>query len=663
MMRSSSRFLLLMGLLLPAMLLASLWLGVYWRLALAMGGLLSGLLCVCGLYTCHLARQSLTARGTVWACHLAFSVTALAFAAADDGVTGGLGKVFSVAPDVVEAALVFTVGVVSLLALAIGMAVLASSAVRLLRGRAQWLTVALTRKSLVSAACVMCGSAMWLTTLNFADQPGVQSNLQAVIRLNDYPGVQVFTPGRFAFEVMATTYALPPDAAFDLPNRLRSFWLAPDAVIRRHANLQDRFSYADAMTERERDDKQAGWENRVGGRMHLGGEDAPPGVDLPLGHIKSVSRGSVAAAAGVVRGDRLVAIDGVPTAQWLTDYRAKKKRLPSTTEPGVPAATSQQSDDGDKKTTGHLIQTRDARQLLLKKQRFKSDGFEAAAFFTLAGPSAPGLARPQQPGGRGDVLYLRLSQFTDSLKQTVPNQIKDLALNRMVALPHVSTLVLDLRGNPGGFAQTTVHMAQILATTFLLTTTGDDVGATVVRSEARSSGQTDVKVNRMGDAQEIHELQVQASGGKRAATAALRKAAAVENALLPQLRKIVFLTDKGSCSASELLIYSLGLYAHAMPARGMATAQIGSTTCGKPYGSIPHYYGGYEVAALSTVFVEAGAAAKGRLMTSAGPVAYPNGLAPTCVVTDAMLGPEAGVEDAVFQTGLYWAATGRCGRP
>lgn len=81
----------------------------------------------------------------MWACHLAFSVTALAFAAADDGVTGDVGKVFSVAPDVVEAALVFIVGVVGLLALAIGLAFLASSAVRLLRGRAQWLVGALSR--------------------------------------------------------------------------------------------------------------------------------------------------------------------------------------------------------------------------------------------------------------------------------------------------------------------------------------------------------------------------------------------------------------------------------------------------------------------------------------------------------------------------------------
>ncbi len=105
--------------------------------------------------------------------------------------------------------------------------------------------------------------------------------------------------------------------------------------------------------------------------------------------------------------------------------------------------------------------------------------------------------------------------------------------------------------------------------------------------------------------------------------------------------KVIFLTTKASCSASEALMNGLAAF--------QTVVSIGSKTCGKPVGFNPRTVGS-QVFSIVTF----------DMANAQGLAEYYDGLAPNCPVEDQFRGAFGTTEEALTQAALQYLATGRC---
>ncbi len=106
--------------------------------------------------------------------------------------------------------------------------------------------------------------------------------------------------------------------------------------------------------------------------------------------------------------------------------------------------------------------------------------------------------------------------------------------------------------------------------------------------------------------------------------------------------KVIFLTTKSSCSASEALINGLAPY--------QETIIIGTTTCGKPVGFTPRNYGTTKVFSIVTF----------ETVNRDGNGNYYDGLKPTCSVEEALTTGFGDANEPLLATASTYLKTGAC---
>ena len=132
--------------------------------------------------------------------------------------------------------------------------------------------------------------------------------------------------------------------------------------------------------------------------------------------MAEVEKGSPAEAAGLASGDTLVSVDGTPTKGLLVDDCAAILRGPAGTKVGVVARASAKNGGASK-------------DLIITRQVIKIQSVEASV---------------QRLKGK-PVGVIRLRSFSQTTAETVGQELDKLEKQG------ISALVLDLRGNPGGF--------------------------------------------------------------------------------------------------------------------------------------------------------------------------------------------------------------------
>lgn len=151
-------------------------------------------------------------------------------------------------------------------------------------------------------------------------------------------------------------------------------------------------------------------------------------IDPATGILQIIApiEGSPAAAAGLQPGDRILAIDQVPTQSLTLDEAAEKMRGPAGTVVTLNVARS----SGDA----------DAQNLELTRSRIEINPVVAEL-------------RPQEDGHR--LGYIRLTQFNGVATEEMAQALQK--LERQGA----DRYVLDLRNNPGGLLQAGVDIAEL----------------------------------------------------------------------------------------------------------------------------------------------------------------------------------------------------------
>ena len=128
--------------------------------------------------------------------------------------------------------------------------------------------------------------------------------------------------------------------------------------------------------------------------------------------------------AGVQRGDTLVAVDGIPWAQW----RAALDKTPAS-----------------KSATSLTISNRGGTLITLNKRAtFADTGVQQVAWLA------------------NKMLYVRLSGFKENADIYMTKELKELELSSNSPLKGLNGLVIDLRGNPGGRTRTAEAVGRML---------------------------------------------------------------------------------------------------------------------------------------------------------------------------------------------------------
>jgi carboxyl-terminal processing protease len=169
-------------------------------------------------------------------------------------------------------------------------------------------------------------------------------------------------------------------------------------------------------------------------------------------------------------------------------------------------------------------------------------------------------------------------------------------------------LIVDLRHNGGGY----------------LDTAGQIAGAIRTSNQAGAETLTSLKFN---DKHTRDNSTTLISSNNGSAT---------------RFGKVVFLTTKASCSASEALINGLSPY--------QSTAIIGTTTCGKPVGFTPRDYGTTKVFSIVTF----------ELVNKNNDGNYFDGLKPTCNVEEVLNSGFGDPTEPLLAAAKTYLSTGAC---
>lgn len=285
--------------------------------------------------------------------------------------------------------------------------------------------------------------------------------------------------------------------------------------------------------------------------------------------VYMVQPSAPAAAAGLLRGDLITAIEGEDIETLVAQNRLNDAFGPL--DPGV---------------TRTFTLTRNAANLNLAitKDLYDISYVLADGVFDLNGRK---------------VGYINFFSF--AVKGLVP--WRD-SLDRLLAAG-AQDLIVDLRSNGGGLLSTTAQIGSMLG--------GNSLSGKVMSKLAFNSKHP---------------------GSDRSYTF-------VDDPRSGRFDRLVWLTSRSSCSASEALIVGLDPHRNAV--------RIGETTCGKPVGFTPPTFNDKVYSIVSF-----------RLENSTGTTDYFDGLQPTCTVADDGLGQLGSADEPLTQAALNYLDSGVC---
>lgn len=618
-------------LLLPVLLVVALWLGMPWR-AICWA--------VCGV-------------GVLWCAYTAWGqvrrkgggLTAWLFPAAliQTGLWGLAIALTAETDTTADRALIDAVGTASGIAIFVllltGLVGFGGLAVRMLRSNQ---AVQLQpRRAMWGGVLLACNAVGWAFVISISpDLARQKSNLSVVnyLAAND---LQVFTRGRYARELLGNHYiwmddpATPPLGWWPFAGAMAD----PDDVIRKYVHSKDRFSGAYELTDERRENERVSKKRAFGVTISDAVEafEVAPSAKEPqsLRRITDVKLGSPAERSGVQRGDALVAVNGMPLAQWIAKESSPVSSVTSTTAhkstPSV--ATAPNSVGGDAKPieliTSLGVRTRVGALITLgQRATFSATGVQQVAWLE-----------------RGSALYIRLDSFEKDTAIYLIKAIKDLEVSGTRRLLDFYVPVIDLRGNPGGHLYAAEEIGRALF--------GRGLAAKPVDRQISSAKPEPSLAGTDASERLIHTRDVSQPGASELRSynwTIDKNNGATQTAkgrslgpILPYMPYVLLLTDSGTCSAAEYLIHGLRQLAD------IKVLTFGQTTCGKPYGFQQREYAGYRFTVVDSVH-----------LTSQGQVAYPSGIVPTCKVIDPASVPFAAPGDTVFEGAMFYAENLRC---
>ena len=479
------------------------------------------------------------------------------------------------------------------------------------------------RRALWGVVLLACNAFGWTVAISTSqDLASSKSNLSVVkyLAAND---LQVFTPARYARELLGKHYiwmddpATPPLGWWQLAGAMAD----PDDVIRKYAHPKDPWSGAYLPTANDKEDDTKGQQRGFGVIMinQLSRSLPPTSTDAAPtngGRITDVKAGSPAVLASVQRGDTVVVVNGTPWAQWYA------RRVTPTTSSNTTTTTAA------KPPPSLVIRARNGALITLdKKATFADTGVQQTAWLP------------------NKTLYARLDSFKEHTAVHLSKALRELEANSNTPLDALEGLVVDLRGNQGGRADSAQAIGRLMF--------GNNLAKQPVARETNWIKPKPELTLEVKDKTLIYSRQVKlvSSGILQAhnwssidfnssnRSADRRKSIR----LLPRLKQVLVLTDRGSCSASEYLIQGLRTLTD------IDVVTVGQTTCGKPYGFVQRDYAGYQFNVVNMAFE-----------SPTGRTVYPNGLSPNCKVIDSFAVPFTTAGDTVLEAALFYAQHQRC---
>lgn len=250
----------------------------------------------------------------------------------------------------------------------------------------------------------------------------------------------------------------------------------------------------------------------------------PEGTDFVYA-IAQVFVGSPAAAAGLVRGDRITAIDGVSVTTLVNNNSLADALTPSS---------------------------------LTFTVRKISDGSSADVPVTEAEVTIPAVSDVTviDLGAAGKIGYLNFRDFTEPAYAALEQTFADFAAQ------NVSVLVVDLRYNGGGILDAADYLASLIR---------------LDQTEGEIFAELNYNTNKQDN--NIPFYFTDPNGYQNSANYAGPTGEALTQSSL-NLSKVVFITSGGTASASEAVINGLKPF-------GLQIALVGDTTYGKPVGMNP----------------------------------------------------------------------------
>ena len=518
-------------------------------------------------------------------------------------------------------------GVVIFIMLLTGLVGFGGLAVRMLRSN-QVLQLK-PRPALWGAMLLACNAIGWTFAISTSqDLASSKSNL-SVVNYLAANGLQVFTPARYARELLGKHYiwmddpATPPLGWWPFAGLMAD----PNDVIRKYAHPKDPWSSAYLPTADDKEDETKGQQRGFGVIMiHQLSSSLPPtaataSVAAPTtgGRVIDVKVGSPAALAGVQRGDTVAVINGMPWAQWYA-----RRTTPTTTNTSATASTTAAT----KPPPSLVIRARGGALITLdKRATFADTGVQQTAWL------------PKK------ILYARLDSFNEHTAVHLSKALQELEANSSTSLDALEGLVVDLRGNPGGFAGSAEAIGRLLF--------GNNLAKQPVTQETSWIKSNLEHTSEFKDQTLIYSRQVKqvsigilrtynwSSNNFSSSNRSADRRKSIR--LLPRLKQVLVLTDRGSCSASEYLIHGLRTLTD------IEVVTVGQTTCGKPYGFVQRDYAGYQFNVVDMAFE-----------SPSGQTVYPSGIVPTCKVIDPIAVPFTEAGDTLFEAALFYAQNRRC---
>jgi hypothetical protein len=466
------------------------------------------------------------------------------------------------------------------------------------------------RRTMAGTLVLVCSGLAWQLTIATAQALQIHpSNLSLVDGLSAQ-GLQVFTPARYARELLGKHYIWMDDAATPPLGwwPLKDTWAEPNDIIRQYANPQDPWSNADALTderkENERISKKQGFGLGLASQAiepqpgaALGATGKPPSAAQTARRVTDVKVGSPAALAGVQRGDTLVEMDGQPVTEWLAGNAKRAATLGIRTRSGAVITLTQRGTFPD--TGVQQVSWLDDHHLYLRLDHF---GPDTALYLAKALREL-------------DVSRVTSSSSSSSSSTSLPIRLVDL-----------HALIIDLRDNPGGNVRSAEETGRLLF--------GRNLAKQRVERNTRWPNPSQDGAYPANSAMN--------PAGRNEPLIYTRDVSLISSGML-RVQNWSNDISGDTCSSSEYLIHGLRTLTD------IDVVTIGDTTCGKPYGFQLRDYAGYRFSVVDQA-----------TQSPSGQRVYPNGMAPTCKVIDPIAVPFTQPGDAVLEAARFYAQHQRC---